>query len=104
MLNFRLRNESSHVRRPASFMVLIVLCALVLTLGALLYLWQRYQYIRLGFEVGALLREKSKLEERIEPLQVEAAYLARPERIEKLAREAYGMTPPKPDHVIVVEP
>ena len=103
MLNFRLRSDRSHVHRPASFMVLIVLCALVLTLGALLYLWQRYQYIRLGFEVGALLREKSRLEERIEPLQVEAAYLARPERIDKLAREVYGMTLPKPDHVIVVE-
>ncbi|MDH4247414.1 MAG: cell division protein FtsL, partial [Deltaproteobacteria bacterium] len=91
-------------RRPASFLVLVVLCSLVMTLGAMLYVWQRYNYIRLGFEVGALQREKERIEVRIEPLQVEAAYLARPERIEKLARETLLMRPPLPGQVIVVEP
>ena len=48
------------LRAGASLMV-VVLCALVLTFGALFYLWQRYQFISLGFEVErlrALLVEK----------------------------------------------
>ena len=104
MIGLRPRAPAVHPRRPASFLVLVLLCSLVLTLGAMLFVWQRYQYIRLGFEVGALLREKARLEERIEPLQVEAAYLARPERIEKLARQTLAMQPPRIGQVIVVEP
>ena len=104
MLGFRIRSDGGGNRRPSSFLVLVVLCAMVLTIGAVLFLWQRYQYIRLGFEISALRRDKTRLEERIEPLEVEAAYLSRPERIEKLARDRLGLRPPQPEQMIQINP
>jgi cell division protein FtsL len=91
--------------RPRGTTLLVVIgCGALLTLGALFFVWQRYQFIRLGFEVGALRQRQAELQERIEPLEVEAEYLARPERIEAIARERLGMRPPSPSQVIVIEP
>ncbi|MCH8077942.1 MAG: cell division protein FtsL [SAR324 cluster bacterium] len=98
----KLSSLPAALRAGASLMV-VVLCALVLTSGALFYLWQRYQFISLGFEVERLRAEKSRLEVEIEPLQMESDYLSRPERIEILARERLGMRPPRPGQVIVLE-
>jgi cell division protein FtsL len=89
--------------RRASTAVLVVACALVLSVGAVFYVWQRYQFVRLGFTVHKLRGEKAALEERIEPLRVEVEYLSRLERIDALAREQLGMRPPLPSQVIVIE-
>jgi cell division protein FtsL len=87
----------------ASYLVLLVLCAAVLTFGAVFYLWQRYQFVRLGYEVDTLRADRTRLVEAIEPLEVEVQYLSRPERIDALARARLGMRPPRPDQVIVLE-
>ena len=89
--------------RTGASAVLVVLCAVVIAAGGLFYLWQRYQFTRLGFEVAQLRQRKAELEERIEPLQVEVDYLSRLERIDTLAREQLGMRPPAPGQVIVLE-
>lgn len=81
---------------------LVVLCAIVLTMGALFYVWQRYQFTRLGFELGQLRARKATLEARLDPLEVEAIYLARPERIGALATGELGMRPPRAAQVIDV--
>jgi cell division protein FtsL len=89
--------------RTGASAVLVVLCAVVLAAGGLFYVWQRYQFTKLGFDVAKLRQHKAELEEQIEPLQVEADYLSRLERIDKIAREQLGMRPPAPNQVIVVE-
>lgn len=89
--------------RTGQSAVLIVLCAVVVAAGGLFYLWQRYQFTKLGFEVAQLRQRKAQLAEQIEPLQVEVDYLSRLERIDTLAREQLGMRPPAPGQVIVVE-
>ena len=91
------------VLRSAPYAVLLLLCAGVMTFGALFYLWQRYQFVRLGYEVEAMRKSKARLEEQIEPLDVEAAYLSRMERIDALARGQLGMRAPSPSQVIVLE-
>ena len=88
--------------RTGASAVLIVLCAVVIAAGGLFYLWQRYQFTRLGFEVAQLRQRKAELQEKLEPLQVEVDYLSRLERIDTLAREL-GMRPPAPGQVIVLE-
>jgi cell division protein FtsL len=95
-------------RLPASlgslpYLALLVLCAAVLTFGAVFYLWQRYQFVRLGYEVETLRAARTRLVEAIEPLEVEVHYLSRLERIDALARTRLGMRPPRPDQVIVLE-
>jgi cell division protein FtsL len=89
--------------RSGASAVLVVLCAFVIAAGGLFYLWQRFQFTKLGFEVARLRQLKAQLEERIEPLQVEVDYLSRLERIDTLAREQLGMRPPAPGQVIVLE-
>jgi len=79
----------------------LLICAVVLTAGAVFYIWQRYQFISLGFEVNELRREKAGLEAQIEPLEVEKAYLSRPGPLEKAARKM-GLREPQPEQVIKV--
>ena len=82
----------------------IVVGCVLITAAALFFVWQRYQFVRLGFEVGELRQRHAALERRLEPLEVEVEYLSRPERIELLARERLGMDVPQPEQVIVIEP
>ena len=105
-MNARLsgRTGASAGPRPGATLLAVVACGVLLTLGALFFVWQRYQFVRLGFEVGALRERQAELQERIEPLAVEAEYLSRPERIEALARGRLGMAPPAPAQVIVLHP
>ncbi|HKI97999.1 MAG TPA: cell division protein FtsL [bacterium] len=87
----------------ASYVVLVVLCAVVLTVGAVFFLWQRYQFVRLGYQVDRLRTEQSRLREAIEPLEVEVQYLSRLKRIDELARTQLHMHDPDPSQVIVLE-
>jgi cell division protein FtsL len=89
--------------RRSSTAVLIVACAVVLSVGAVFFVWQRYQFIRLGFIVHALREQQAAIADRIEPLRVEVEYLSRLERIDALARQQLGMRPPTPSQVIVIE-
>ena len=92
----------SRILRPPT-LLLVLVCGAFLTLGALFFVWQRFQFVRLGFEVSELRQREARLREELEPLEVEAQYLARPERIEILARERLGMRPPLPSQIIVLE-
>jgi cell division protein FtsL len=89
--------------RRASTVGMVVLCAMVLSAGAVFFVWQRYQFVKLGFSVHQLRQEREALVERIEPLRVEVEYLSRLERIDALARQQLGMRPPAPAQVIVIE-
>ena len=89
--------------RSGTSAVMIALCAVIIAVGGLFYVWQRFQFTKLGFDVARLRQEKAELEERIEPLQVEADYLSRLERVDQLAREQLGMRAPVPGQVIVLE-
>ena len=85
--------------RSGSSVVPMVLCAAILTLGALFFLWQRYQFVRLGFSVAGLRQQKAVLEEAIEPLEIEVDYLSRPQRIEAIATGRLRMRLPRPSQV-----
>jgi cell division protein FtsL len=103
MMEFKLVRRLPDALAAASNVVLVVLCAVVLTVGAVFFLWQRYQFVRLGYEVNRLRADKAQLEEAIEPLEVEAQYLSRLERIDELARTRLNMHVPQPSQVIVLE-
>jgi len=88
--------------QSVSYLTLVLVCAMVLTVGAVFFVWQRYQFVRLGFEVNKLRSEKARLEESIEPLTLEVRYLSRPARISELAR-AQGLRPPRLEQVVILE-
>jgi cell division protein FtsL len=89
--------------RTGASAVLVVLCAFVIAAGGLFYVWQRFQFTKLGFEVAQLRQRKADLQAQLDPLQVEVDYLSRLERIDTVARQQLGMRPPAPNQVIVVE-
>ena len=103
MKDHKARNQHQPRARRTARLAQVILCAGLITLGAVFYIWQRYQYIRLGFEVATLRAELAELERRMEPLEVEFDFLSRPERIDTLAREQLGLRLPTPAQVIVVE-
>jgi cell division protein FtsL len=82
---------------------LVVACAFLLTVAGLAFVWQRYEFVRVGFDVGALRQRQTQLQERIGPLEIEVEYLSRPERIEAIARGRLGMRPPNPADVILLD-
>jgi cell division protein FtsL len=89
--------------RTGASAVTIVLCAVVIAAGGLFYVWQRFQFTKLGFDVAQLRQQKAQLEEQLEPLEVEVDYLSRLERVDRVAREQLGMRAPQPGQVIVLE-
>jgi cell division protein FtsL len=103
MMDLKLGGRLPVALGSAAGVVLAVLCAAVLTAGAVFFLWQRQQFVQLGYEVNALRTERVRLREAIEPLEVEVHYLSRLERIDRLARTELGMRPPTPAQVIVLE-
>ena len=88
---------------PTTSVLPVVICATVLALGAVFFVWQRHQHVQLGFEVAKLRRAKAALEEMIEPLTVEVEYLSRLERIDTLARKRLGLRQPTPNQITVME-
>lgn len=84
-------------------LVQILICAGLITVGAVFYVWQRWQYISLGFDVASLRSRAAALERRLEPLEVEVDYLTRPERIDAIAQQRLGLHTPVPSQIIVVD-
>ncbi|MDH4121111.1 MAG: cell division protein FtsL [Deltaproteobacteria bacterium] len=89
--------------RPTQSLVVLVAVFLgvLSALGAVLFVWERFEYLQLGYEVSALRQQERRMLEDLLPLEVEAQYLSRPERVESLARERYGMGLPAPGQVKV---
>ena len=81
----------------------ILICALLITVGGVFYTWQRYQYVRVGYEVAALRTRLGEIQRRMEPYQVERDFLTRPDRIDAIARERLGMRAPYPSQIILME-
>jgi cell division protein FtsL len=79
-----------------------------LVLGAVLIglclaqVWLQLQVTRLGYELSDARRVQLRLEHERRELEIELATLRAPGRIDALARERLGMTPPRPGQVVVL--
>lgn len=67
------------------------------------YTWQHFRAIEYGYKVESLRVTRDGLLETNRTMQLEAAALRSPERIDRLARE-YGMEPPQAGQIIRMEP
>ena len=67
------------------------------------YTWQHFKAIEYGYKVEALRISRDGLLEMNRTMQLEAAALRSPERIDRLARQ-YGMEPPQAGQIIRMEP
>lgn len=87
--------------RPRLHSVFIAI--LLISLLSLLFVWSRIHAINLEYSISSLERDIRSHEQQIKELKTEAAFLARDERIEKLARNKLGLRTPSPGQIIRVE-
>jgi cell division protein FtsL len=100
--NSRLRREVDLRKRRECFRLLGP--AVLIFLFLLLFAWQHFQCIRIGYQIEQLKVERESLEQWNHQLRLEQASLADPQRIDALAREKLGFTFPRADQVIQVGP
>lgn len=81
----------------------VFVAILLVSLLSLLFVWSRIHAINLEYSISALQRDIRGHEQQITELKTEAAFLARDERIEGLAKKELGLRAPSPGQIIRVE-
>ena len=78
---------------------------LMIVAGVLLvfvFVWERVDVVRVGYQVERLKTQKVLLERERDQLQVKFSALTAPERIAKVATEKLGLVPPQQGQVLMV--
>lgn len=78
---------------------------LTIVAGVLLvfvFVWERVDVVRLGYQIERLKTQKVLLERERDQLQVKFSALMAPERIAKVATEKLGLVPPQQGQVLIV--
>lgn len=78
---------------------------LTMVAGVLLvfvFVWERVDVVRLGYQNERLKTQKVLLERERDQLQVKFSALMAPERIAKVATEKLGLVPPQQGQVLMV--
>ena len=88
-------------RGLANFAATALACALVAA-AMLLHAWVRTRVTEQGYRLSRLSAEYRDLAREHETLQIQAAELRSPQRIEELARTRLNMGPPAIDKVVVL--
>jgi cell division protein FtsL len=84
-----------------NFGATLLACALVAA-AMLLHAWVRTRVTEQGYRLSRLSAEYRDLSREHESLQIHAAELQSPQRVEELARTRLGMGPPAIDRVVVL--
>ena len=66
------------------------------------FVWERVDVVRLGYQIERLKAQKVLLERERDQLQVKFSALTAPERIAKVASEKLGLIPPQQGQVFSV--
>jgi cell division protein FtsL len=78
---------------------------LTIVAGVLLvfvFVWERVDVVRLGYQIERLKIQKVLLERERDQLQVKFSALMAPERIAKVATDKLGLVPPQQGQVLMV--
>ena len=92
------------MKRQRKSVLLLVLMFLSVSGAALAHVSLRLGVIREGYAISGATLERRRLEEERRKLLLERAYLRRPERIARIARDQLGMMQPAPGDIRVVTP
>lgn len=79
-----------------------LIAALAVISVLLLYVWQRVDLVRVGYDIQQLKTRHALLQRENHELRVKVSALASPERIARLATEELNMRQPRPGQVILV--
>ncbi len=90
-------------RRRFRELALVLVVAVLLGGGLLAYTWIHLEALRTGYRIDLLERQLRDLSQVERQLQLEASYLASPQRIEERAVRELHMQPPALDQVVFWE-
>jgi cell division protein FtsL len=82
------------------FILLYAAAVAAVAMASIGYLALRFETVRLGYEVAEARRTQRRLIEDRRELEIEAASLRQPRRIESIARDALDMEIPSPDRIV----
>ena len=80
----------------------LLLSAVMVLGGVLLYLWPQVRLVGLGYRYSKLLAQRTQALQRQKELQVELSSLRQLRRIEDIAAQHLGLRPPQATQVIYV--
>jgi cell division protein FtsL len=103
------RIDNSRVARPGTRRldrdcVRLLLFAAVLAAVVLVYAWQHFQYLELGYRLERVKADESQAMELNQQLRLELGSLRSPHRIDAIARTQLGLTVPMPAQVAPLQP
>jgi len=82
----------------------LLLSAIMVLGGILLYLWPQVLLVSLGYRQNRLLAQRTQMLQRQKELHVELGSLRQLRRIEDIAAQHLGLRPPQAAQVIYVRP
>lgn len=77
-----------------------LMLALPVVLAGLFFVWTRVVTLRLGYQISQASEVHHRLLEENRGLRIESAALKAPARLEKLAKEQFGLSSPRPEQII----
>ena len=80
----------------------LLLSAVMVLGGVLLYLWPQMRLVSLGYRYGKLLTQRTQVLQRQKELQVELSSLRQLRRIEDIAAQHLGLRAPQANQMIYV--
>lgn len=86
------------VKKAGTFALVFLVSAF-----ALVYVWQRVEVIRLGYEIEGLKKQKDELIKTNKGLLIEAATLTSPDRVEAIAVKDIGMKTAVDNQIVMVK-
>lgn len=94
-------NTPKNIRKLKAAGIWIVLMFIFMT-ELLFYTWSRVQCVQLGYEISKETDNIQDLTAVQNSLKIEIARLKSPERIEKIAKNRFDLSTPRPEQVIMI--
>ena len=100
MTNAKAKTSTVHVtRRQVVITLMMLVCFMGTGIG---YVWSNFERTQIGYNLSQLQKEEMRLSEINQKLKLELATLKSPQNLEHLAIQKLGLSPPKPEQIILL--
>ncbi len=96
------QSERINLRGGLRDFALALLVMVLLGCAIFITVWRRVAFIEMGYENRRLEKTQSELLHLQHEMEIERAMLSSPERIEKVARDRFGLREPKPGQIRIL--
>jgi cell division protein FtsL len=100
MANAKSKTSKFHItRRQVIITLMMLICFMGTGIG---YVWSNFERTQIGYDLSQLKKEEMRLQEINQKLKLELATLKSPQNLEHLAIGQLGLSPPKPEQIILL--